>query len=151
MLKASLTDALKAATNAKEQRKVSTIRLILAALKDRDLAAGARYPSEAVNDEQILELLAKMVRQRRDSIKQYEEGGRVDLVERETEEIEIIEDFMPRQLDDGEIAAAVKAVIGEVGATGLKDVGRAMAALKERYAGRMDFAKASTLVKKELA
>ena len=151
MLKASLNDALKAATKAKEQRKVSTIRLILAALKDRDLAAGARYPSEAVNDEEILELLAKMVRQRRDSIKLYEEGGRVDLAERETEEIEIIEDFMPRQLDDAEIAAAVKAAIDEVGATGLKDVGRAMAALKERYAGRMDFAKASTLVKRELA
>ena len=151
MLKASLNDALKAATKAKEQRKVSTIRLILAALKDRDLAAGARYPSEAVGDEEILELLAKMVRQRRDSIKLYEEGGRVDLAERETEEIEIIEDFMPRQLDDAEIAAAVKAAIDEVGATGLKDVGRAMAALKERYAGRMDFAKASMLVKRELA
>ncbi len=150
MLRAGLNDALKAAMKAKEQRKVSTLRLILAALKDRDLAAGARYPSEAVSDEEILDLLAKMVRQRHDSIKLYEEGGRVELAEREGEEIAVIESFMPRRLDEAEVAAAVEAAIDEVGATRLKDMGPAMAALKGRYAGRMDFAKASKLVKEKL-
>ncbi len=151
MLRASLSDQLKAAMKAREQRKVSTLRLILAALKDRDIAARANGNAEGIGDEDILQLLAKMVRQRRESIKLYEQGGRVDLAEREAEEIEIIESFMPRQLDGAELEAAVHEAIKEVGATGLKDMGRAMAALKARYAGRMDFAKASTLVKKKLA
>ena len=151
MLRASLGDQLKAAMKAREQRKVSTLRLILAALKDRDIAARANGNTEGIGDEDILQLLAKMVRQRRESIKLYEQGGRVDLAEREAEEIVIIESFMPRQLDGAELEAAVHEAIKEVGATGLKDMGRAMAALKARYAGRMDFAKASTLVKKKLA
>ena len=150
MLRASLSDQLKAAMKAREQRKVSTLRLILAALKDRDIAARANGNAEGIGDEDILQLLAKMVRQRRESIKLYEQGGRVDLAEREAEEIEIIESFMPRQLDGAELEAAVREAIKEVGATGLKDMGRAMAALKARYAGRMDFAKASTLVKQKL-
>ncbi len=151
MLRASLSDQLKAAMKAREQRKVSTLRLILAALKDRDIAARANGNAEGIGDEDILQLLAKMVRQRRESIKLYEQGGRVDLAEREAEEIVIIESFMPRQLGGAELEAAVHEAIKEVGATGLKDMGRAMAALKARYAGRMDFAKASTLVKKKLA
>ena len=151
MLRASLSNQLKAAMKAREQRKVSTLRLILAALKDRDIAARANGNAEGIGDEDILQLLAKMVRQRRESIKLYEQGGRVDLAEREAEEIEIIESFMPRQLDGAELEAAVHEAIKEVGATGLKDMGRAMAALKARYAGRMDFAKASTLVKQKLA
>lgn len=150
MLRTSLSDQLKAAMKAREQRKVSTLRLILAALKDRDIAARANGNAEGIGDEEILQLLAKMVRQRRESIKLYEQGGRVDLAEREAEEIEIIESFMPRQLDGAELEAAVREAIKEVGATGLKDMGRAMAALKARYAGRMDFAKASTLVKQKL-
>jgi hypothetical protein len=150
MLRASLSDQLKAAMKAREQRKVSTLRLILAALKDRDIAARANGNAEGIGDEDILQLLAKMVHQRRESIKLYEQGGRVDLAEREAEEIEIIESFMPRQLDGAELEAAVHEAIKEVGATGLKDMGRAMAALKARYAGRMDFAKASTLVKQKL-
>ncbi len=150
MLRASLSDQLKAAMKAREQRKVSTLRLILAALKDRDIAARANGNAEGIGDEDILQLLAKMVRQRRESIKLYEQGGRVDLAEREAEEIEIIESFMPRQLDGAELEAAVHEAIKEVGATGLKDMGRAMAALKARYAGRMDFAKASALVKQKL-
>ena len=150
MLRASLGDQLKAAMKAREQRKVSTLRLILAALKDRDIAARANGNTEGIGDEDILQLLAKMVRQRRESIKLYEQGGRVDLAEREAEEIVIIESFMPRQLDGAELEAAVHEAIKEVGATGLKDMGRAMAALKARYAGRMDFAKASTLVKQKL-
>ncbi len=150
MLRASLSDQLKAAMKAREQRKVSTLRLILAALKDRDIAARANGNAEGIGDEDILQLLAKMVRQRRESIKLYEQGGRVDLAEREAEEIEIIESFMPRQLDGAELEAAVHEAIKEVGATGLKDMGRAMAALKARYAGQMDFAKASALVKQQL-
>ncbi len=136
---------------AKDSCKVSTLRLILAAVKDRDVAARATGNADGIDDAQILELLAKMIRQRRESIKLYEEGGRVDLAEREAEEIGVIESFMPRQLGDDEIAAAVDAVIAEVEATGLKDMGRVMAALKQRYAGRMDFAKASALVKKALS
>ena len=150
MLRERLADALKAAMKAKQQRKVSTLRLILAALKDRDIAARASGNSDGVSDEEILQLLVKMIRQRRDSIKLYEEGGRVDLAEREAEEIEIIESFLPRQLDDAETEEAVREVINDMGATGLKDMGRAMAALKARYAGRMDFAKASTLVREKL-
>ncbi len=136
---------------AKEQHKVSTLRLILAALKDRDLATRAEGESDGISDEEILQLLAKMIRQRHDSIKLYEQGGRVDLAEREAEEIVIVEGFLPRQLDDAEAAAAIREAIAEVGATGLKDMGRTMAALKARYAGQMDFAKASALVKQQLA
>ncbi len=136
---------------AKDSCKVSTLRLILAAVKDRDVAARATGNADGIDDAQILELLAKMVRQRRESIKLYEEGGRVDLAEREAEEIRVIESFMPRQLTDDEVSEAVDAAIAEVEASGLKDMGRVMAALKKRYAGRMDFAKASALVKKALS
>ncbi len=151
MLRERLNDELKAAMKAREQRKVSTLRLILAALKDRDLAARTAGHNESITDDEILQLFAKMIRQRRESINLYEKGGRLDLAEQEAEEITIIEDFLPRQLDEGEVEAAVSEVIAELEATGLKDMGRTMAVLKERYAGRMDFAKASALVKKALA
>lgn len=135
---------------AEEKHKVSTLRLILAAIKDRDISSRDTAESDGISDEIILQLLAKMVRQRGESIKLYERGGRVDLAAREAEEIVIIEDFLPRQLDDAEIGAAIREAIEEVGATGLKDMGRAMAELKARYAGQMDFAKASALVKQQL-
>ncbi len=150
MLRERLGDALKVAMKAKEKHKVSTLRLILAAIKDRDIASRAGVESDGIPDKEILQLLAKMVRQRHESIKLYERGGRVDLAEREAEEIVIIEDFLPRQLDDAEIGAAIREAIEEVGATGLKDMGRAMATLKARYAGQMDFAKASARVKQQL-
>lgn len=150
MLRERLNDELKAAMKAKEQHRVSTLRLILAAIKDRDVAARGEGNPEGIGDDEILQLLAKMIRQRRESIKLYEEGGRVDLAEGEAAEIAVIEGFLPRQLDDDEVEKAVREAIGEVGATGLKDMGRTMAVLKERYAGRMDFGKASALVKKEL-
>ncbi|MCH7931919.1 MAG: GatB/YqeY domain-containing protein [Proteobacteria bacterium] len=150
MLRERLGDALKAAMKAKEKHKVSTLRLILAAIKDRDISSRDTVESDGISDEIILQLLAKMVRQRGESIKLYERGGRVDLAAREAEEIVIIEDFLPRQLDDAEIGAAIREAIEEVGATGLKDMGRAMATLKARYAGQMDFAKASALVKQQL-
>ncbi len=150
MLRDRLGDALKTAMKAQEKRKTSTLRLILAALKDRDIAARTSGHSDGVDGDEILQLLTKMVRQRRESIKLYEEGGRVDLAEREAEEIEIIGDFLPRQLDDAETEEAIREIIEQVGATGLKDMGRTMAALKSRYAGRMDFAKAGAAVRKKL-
>ena len=150
MLRERLNDELKAAMKAREQHRVSTLRLILAAIKDRDVAARGDGNAEGIGEDEILQLLTKMVRQRRESIKLYEEGGRIDLAEREAEEITIIEGFMPRQLDDAEVDKAVREAIGETGATGLKDMGRTMALLKERFAGRMDFGKASAIVKGEL-
>ncbi len=150
MLRERLREELKLATLARDQHKLSTLRLILAALKDRDIAARGNGHTDGVSDDEILQLLTKMVKQRRDSIRLYEQGGRIDLAGREAEEIAIIETFLPRQLDDDEIAAAIAEVIADVGAKGLKDMGPTMAALKQRYAGRMDFAKAGRLVKQRL-
>ncbi len=150
MLRERLREELKLATLARDQHKLSTLRLILAALKDRDIAARGNGHTDGVSDDEILQLLTKMVKQRRESIRLYEQGGRIDLAGREAEEIAIIETFLPRQLDDDEIAAAIAEVIADVGAKGLKDMGPTMAALKGRYAGRMDFAKAGRLVKQRL-
>ena len=145
-----LREELNAAMKARDQHKLSTLRLILAALKDRDIAARTNGQSDGVSDDAILQLLTKMVAQRRESIRLYEQGGRIDLAGREAEEITIIETFLPRQLDDDEVEAAITEVIADVGAKGLKDMGPTMAALKGRYAGRMDFAKAGKLVKQRL-
>lgn len=150
MLRERLREELKLAMKARDQHKLSTLRLILAALQDRDIAARSNGQSDGVSDDDILQLLTKMVKQRRESIKLYEQGGRVDLAGREAEEITIIETFLPRQLNDDETAAAITDVINDVGAKGLKDMGPTMAALKSRYAGRIDFAKAGLLVKQRL-
>ncbi|MDX1575732.1 MAG: GatB/YqeY domain-containing protein [Kiloniellales bacterium] len=150
MLRQELNESLKEAMKAKDSTATSTIRLILAALKDRDIAARSQGSGEKLSDEQILEVLQKMVRQRRDSIEMYAKGGRQDLVERETREIEIIERFLPKPLSDAESAAAVRQVISELGASSLKEMGQVMGELKRRHAGRMDFAKASALVKEAL-
>ena len=147
MLRDELSGSLKEAMKAKDEQRVSTLRLILAALKDRDIAARGKGQSEPVSDSEILEMLTKMIRQRRDSIKMYEEGGRVDLAEREQGEIDVIETFLPKQLTEEEIRAAATAVIAELGAAGLKDMGRTMSEMKQRYAGQMDPGKASTVVK----
>lgn len=144
-----LKDALKEAMKAKHDRAVSTVRLILAALKDRDIAARGRGVMDGIPDEEILQMLQSMVKQRRESIELYEKGGRPDLVKSEQEEIAVIEGFMPRQMDESEMLEAVTSLIVELGATSIKDMGRTMAALKERHAGRMDFAKASAMVKKQ--
>jgi uncharacterized protein YqeY len=150
MLRDELNDALKVAMKAKDPRRVSTLRLILAAVKDRDIAVRSDGNTAGIPDAEILLLLTKMVRQRRDSIKLYEEGGRVDLAEREADEITVIEGFLPRQLGQAETEAAVREVVAELGATGLKDMGRTMATLKQRYAGCMDFGKTSAMVKEML-
>ncbi|GAB4126991.1 MAG: GatB/YqeY domain-containing protein [Rhodothalassiaceae bacterium] len=149
-LRDDLNAALKDAMRAKETRKISTLRLILAAIKDRDIAR--RTESDERDDDVITsEILQKMIKQRQDSIVAYEEGGRLELADKEREEVAIIESFLPRQLDDDEIAKAVEDAITELGAASLKDIGRTMALLKERFAGRMDFSKASKAVKDRLS
>ena len=151
MLRKRLNDALKAAMLAKETRAISTIRLILAALKDRDIAARPKGLAAGIPDDEILQLLQAMVKQRRESIELYRQGGRPELAQQEEEEIAIIDRFLPAQMGEAEMAEAVAATIAEIGAAGIKDMGRTMAALKERFAGRMDFAKASAVVKQRLA
>ena len=135
---------------AKDKHTVSTLRLILAALKDRDIAARPQGVADGIPDNEILSMLQSMIKQRRESIALYEQGGRLELAEQEANEITIIEEFLPKQLSEGELEQAVAAVISNLGANGLKDMGRTMAALKERYAGQMDFTKASAVVKKQL-
>jgi uncharacterized protein len=152
MLRTRIRDALQAAQKSRDQRRVATLRLVLAALKDRDIAArGAAGGRDEISDEDILTMLQTMIRQRRESIALYTQGGRDDLVKQETEEISIIEEYLPKQMSEKEIAEAVKGMIEELGAASIKDMGRTMAALKERYAGRMDFGKASGIVKQQLS
>src|SRR5512145_1983958 len=141
MLRPQLNDKLKSAMLAKNARVVSTIRLILAALKDRDIAARSRGVMDGIGDDEILSMLQSMIKQRRESISLYEQGGRLELAQQEQDEITIIETFLPQQMDDAETLEAVRAVIAEIGAAGIKDMGKVMAALKERFAGRMDFTK----------
>ena len=150
MIRQTLNESLKTALKAKEGPAVSTIRLIVAAIKDRDIAARDKGVTDGISDDEILNLLQTMVKQRRESITFYEQGGRLDLVESEQAEIEVLQRFLPRQLDDAETQGAIQAVIADIGASGLKDMGRTMAALRERYPGRMNFAKASGLVKQAL-
>lgn len=150
MLRTRLSDDLKVALKARDQRAVSTLRLILAALKDRDIAARGHGVTDGVGEGEIVELMHKMVRQRRESIALYERGNRPDLVKQEAEEIAIIQRFLPQPLGEAETAAAVDAAIAELGATGLKDMGRVMASLKERFPGRMDFAQAGQRAKQKL-
>lgn len=147
MLRDRLSDALKNAMKTKDARTVATVRLILAALKDRDIAERGKGNSDGITEDAILTMLQSMIKQRRESIVMYEKGGRPDLAEQEAEEITIIEQFLPAQIADDDMEAAIKDVIVELGAGNLKDMGRTMAALKERYVGRMDFAKAGAMVK----
>lgn len=141
-----LNAALKEATLAQDKRRMATLRLINAAIKDRDIAARGGG-KEAVSDEEILQILAKMIKQRLESAQTYEEAGRLDLAEQEREEIEVISSFLPRQLDENEMSEACRKVVEEIGAESLRDMGKCMGALKERYPGRMDFGKASKVVK----
>ena len=151
MLRPRLSDALKDALKSKDQIGLSTVRLILAALKDRDIAARGKGNMDGISEEEILGLLQGMIKQRQESIVLYEKGGRCELAEQERGEIVVIERFLPKQMGEDEVAKAVREAISETGAQSLKDMGKAMAALKGRYAGQMDFAKASALVKQALA
>ncbi len=151
MLREQLTDALKESMRGQDKRRTSTLRLILAAIKDRDIAGRENGSRDLVGDDEITQLLQKMVRQRRESIDMFETGGRVELAEQEREEIAVIEGFLPQQMGEAEIAAAVDAMVAELGAAGLKEMGRVMAALRERYPGTMDFGKASAAAKARLS
>ena len=150
MLRDRLQSSLKEAMKGQQKRRTSTLRLILAAIKDRDIAARTMDKTEEDDDSVILEILGRMIKQRRESIKAYEEGGRLELAEAEREEIGIIQDFLPRQLSPDEIAEICRDVIAELGAGGLKDMGRVMGTLKSRYAGQMEFSMASLTVKEML-
>jgi uncharacterized protein YqeY len=150
-LRAQLNDAMKEAMKAKDAKRLATVRLVLAALKDRDIAARSETSRELLGDDEILSLLAKMIKQREESATAYDAGNRPELAAGEREEIAIIRSFMPAQMDDAEMKAAVQKTIADVGATAIKDMGKVMAALKERYAGPMDFSKASAATKDALS
>ena len=149
-LRERLNEDLKSAMKAKEAKRVSTLRMILAAIKDRDIAGRSEENREGVSDEELLQLFAKMIKQREESAATYETGGRPELAAGEREEIAIIREFMPKQLGNDETRAAVQAAIAETGAASIKDMGKVMGALKSDYAGRMDFSKASAIVKERL-
>ncbi len=150
-LRAQLTDAMKEAMKAKDAKRLATVRLMLAALKDRDIAARSETSRELLGDDEILGLLAKMIKQREESATAYDTGNRPELAAGEREEIVIIRSFMPTQMDEAAMKAAVAKIIAEVGAASIKDMGKVMAVLKERYAGQMDFSKASAATKDALS
>lgn len=147
----TLKQALKEAMRAKDMRAVSTLRLILAAMKDRDIAARSKGIADWISDDEILQMLQSMVKQRKESISMYEKGGRLELAEGEQQEIEVIQRFLPKQMTDDEIEAEVKNLIVELDASGLKQMGAVMGELRARYNGRMDFGKASPIVKQALS
>jgi uncharacterized protein YqeY len=145
----TVTAALKVATKAQDKRRISTLRLMSAAIKDRDIAARTAGKSEAT-DAELLELFAKMIKQREESEKIYADAGRAELARQEAEEIVIIREFLPKQLSGAELDQAIADALAKTGASSVKDMGKVMAELKARYAGQMDFAKASALVKAKL-
>ena len=150
MLREKFNEALKDAMRAKDARKVGTLRLINSALKDKDIEARG-LGKAPLNDEEVLALLQKMIKQRNDSIEAYEKAGRADLVAQEQEEKAIIEAYLPQQMDLEEVKAAVAAVIASTGAASVKDMGKVMAELKAKFAGKMDFSKANGVVKELLS
>jgi uncharacterized protein YqeY len=150
MLRDDFTERMKTALRAKDTRALSTVRLIIAGLKQKDIEARGSGNSEGIADSEIQRMLQGMIKQRRESIELYQKGNRPELAQQEGEEIAVIETFLPRQLDDAAIEAAAKAAIAESGAAGLKDMGKVMGALRERHAGVLDMAKAGAVVKRLL-
>ena len=148
-MRETLNAALKDAIKTQDKRRMSTLRLISATIKDRDIAARS-HGKDGVDDNEILQILGQLIKQRRQSIEAYENGGRPELAQQEAEEIVIIESFLPKQMSEDEIRVAVDTVMSELDCGGLKDMGRTMSCLKERYTGQMDFAKASAMVKERL-
>jgi len=146
-LREQFNEQIKEAMKAKNAKRLSTLRMVTAALKDRDIAARTETSRELLGDDEILQLLAKMIKQREESATAYDSGNRPELAAGEREEIDIIRAFMPRQMSAEETKAAAQAVVTETGATAMKDMGKVMAEMKERFAGQMDFAKASAVVK----
>ena len=151
MLRQTLSNALKTAMRDKEGRTLATLRLIIAALKDKDIAARVSDGDDQIDDNEILAMLQSMIKQRQESVKAFEEGGRPELAAQENEEIGIIRGFLPAQLEGEALTAAINDVIAETGAGSLKDMGPVMAALKARFPGQIDFAKASGMVREKLA
>jgi len=151
MLREKLNEAMKDAMRARDQAALGTIRLILSKLKDTDIASRTEASREGVADDKILSMLQGMIKQRNESIQLYEKGNRADLVAKEKAEIAVIERFLPQQMDEAAVEAAVRDAVASSGAQSIKDMGGVMAALKAKYAGQMDFAKASAVVKKTLA
>ena len=149
-LRQRLNDELKQAMKAADKLKVSTLRLVNAAIKERDIESRTAGPDSGVGDAQILEVLNRMIKQRQDSLAAFEQAGRQDLAEQERGEIAIIRSFMPAALGDAETAAAIEAALAATGASTVKDMGKVMAHLKERYAGRMDFGRVGAAVKAKL-
>jgi uncharacterized protein YqeY len=150
-LRSRINTAMKQAMKDKSAERLSTIRLINAAIKDRDIAARTEGKENGVGDDEVLAILAKMTKQRQESAKTYEEAGRLDLSERELAEIKVIEEFLPRQLTDSEIQSAISEAINEVGASSIRDMGKVMGTLKSKYAGQMDFGAVGALVKNSLS
>ena len=149
-LREQFNEQMKEAMKAKDQRRLSTLRMINAALKDRDIANRTETSREGISDDEILGLLGKMIKQREESAEAFDKGGRPEMAKSEREEVDIIRTFMPKQMSADEQRAAIQSVIADVGATSMKDMGKIMAALKERHAGQMDFGKASGMVKELL-
>lgn len=149
-MRETINAALIAATKAREARRVATLRLVSAAIKDRDIAARTSKAGQASEDE-LLELLSKMIKQRDESQKIYAEAGRTDLADQEREEAAIIREFLPKQLSSEDMAKAIEGAIAETGAVGMRDMGKVMATLKKNYAGQMDFGQVSGAVKAKLS
>lgn len=151
MLRERFNEALKDAMKTKEQRVLSTVRMILAKLKDKDIDARGRGITTGIEEGEILAMLQGMVKQRQESMALFEQGGRPELAQQEGEEIQVIERFLPKQMSESEALDAIRAIIAETGAASLKDMGKVMAELRARYAGQMDFGKASGLIKQQLS
>ena len=150
-LRTQFNDSLKDAMRAKDMRAVSTLRLILTELKNRDIDARSRGVTDGIDEAGILSMLQTMVKQRNESAGMYEQGGRPELAQQEREEIAVIERFLPKQMSEEESAAAIDAIVAALGASSIKDMGKVMAELKARHAGQMDFSKAGGLVKARLS
>lgn len=149
MIRDDINNALKEAMKAKNERAVSTLRMVNAALKNADIEA--RTTGKDMGDAEVLGLLQKMIKQRQESVEMYKKGGRDDLVKQEEEEIAVISAYLPKQMSEADVAAAIDAAIKETGAAGMKDMGKVIAVLRGKYAGQMDFGKASGMVKGKLS
>ena len=151
MLRESIKNQLVVALKEHDEAKVSILRLINAAIKDKDIAARPAGKADGISDTDILQLLQSMIKQRKESIEMYEKGGRADLVAKEQAEVNVIASFLPKQMDEDAMRTAIKAVIAQTGAASMKDMGKVMGALRAQYAGQMDFGRASALIKELLA
>ncbi len=151
MLRTQITEAMKDALRAKDERALSTIRLMVSRMKDLDIAARPKGNADGIGDDEILTMLQGMIKQRRESIALYEKGNRPDLVKQESEEITVIERFLPKQMDEAAVKEAIEKIVAATGASSVKDMGKVMGEMKKTYAGQMDFSQAGALVKARLA